>query len=301
MIAAMPEETQDAAPPEQTPEAEPTTGQPWPTPHRIAGEAYGVKVRISTDSVEALERIERLTPPGWVGHDPAELDRAAEAEEAEIPHFTLVSYDGIEHELRRDTAVLTNSGLEIALEVLDAQLRAYIALHAPDRVFVHAGVVAHNGRAIVIPGKSFSGKTTLVAELVRAGATYYSDEYAVLDGEGLVSPYPKPLSIRGPNTLQHETEVEALGGVAGRDPVLLGLVVVAEYRLGAEWKPERLSPGDAVLALLANTVPAQERPQETMAALRAVIDRSGAVALAGERGEAADLVPELLAALPATP
>jgi hypothetical protein len=44
-------------------------------------------------------------------------------------------------------------------------------------------------------------------------------------------------------------------------------------------------------------VPAQERPEETMQALRAAIDRSGAVAMAGDRGEAADLVPELFALL----
>jgi hypothetical protein len=34
-----------------------------------------------------------------------------------------------------------------------------------------------------------SGKTTLVKELVKAGATYYSDEYAVLGGDGRVSAF----------------------------------------------------------------------------------------------------------------
>jgi hypothetical protein len=33
---------------------------------------------------------------------------------------------------------------------------------------------------------SYSGKTTLVSELIRAGATYYSDEYAVIDERGRV-------------------------------------------------------------------------------------------------------------------
>ena len=287
----MPEQTRE---PEQMQDAEPR-GRRWPTPYRIAGEAYGIKVRISTDSAEALERIERLTPPGWVGHDPAELEHASDEEG--IPHFKLFSHDGIEYKLRRDTELWSTRASTSCSRCSTRSLRAYIALHAPDRIFVHAGVVAHKGRAIVIPGKSFSGKTTLVAELVGAGATYYSDEFAVLDDQGLVNPYPKPLSIRVADWLQDDTEVEALGGVAGRDPVPLGLLVVAEYRLGAEWKPEELSPGEAVLALLANTVPAQERPEETMEALRAVIGRSGAVAVAGDRGEAADLAPELLALL----
>jgi hypothetical protein len=42
---------------------------------------------------------------------------------------------------------------------------------------------------MVLPGKSFAGKTTLVAALVRAGAEYWSDEYAVLDANGDVHPY----------------------------------------------------------------------------------------------------------------
>jgi hypothetical protein len=37
--------------------------------------------------------------------------------------------------------------------------------------------------AILIAGRSFSGNTTLAAELVRAGATYYSDEFKVVDSE----------------------------------------------------------------------------------------------------------------------
>ena len=61
---------------------------------------------------------------------------------------------------------------------------------------MHAGVVGWNGRALLLPGRTLSGKTTLVAELLRAGATYYSDELAVLDARGRVHPFPKPLAIR---------------------------------------------------------------------------------------------------------
>ena len=34
----------------------------------------------------------------------------------------------------------------------------HIANHAPDRVFMHAGVVGWNQRALVLPGASFAGK-----------------------------------------------------------------------------------------------------------------------------------------------
>jgi hypothetical protein len=62
-------------------------------------------------------------------------------------------------------------------------LRIYVGLHAPNQIFIHAGVVAHEGRVIVIPGLCMAGKATLVLALVRAAAVYYSDEFAVLDAE----------------------------------------------------------------------------------------------------------------------
>ena len=54
-------------------------------------------------------------------------------------------------------------------------------------------MVAHGDRAILLPGGALTGKRTLVAELVRAGCTRYSDDYAVLDAEGLVNCTSGPL------------------------------------------------------------------------------------------------------------
>src|SRR5207247_125098 len=83
----------------------------------------------------------------------------------------------------------------------------------------HAGAVAHRGRIALLPGQSFAGKTTLTAALVELGALYYSDEFAVLDADGLVHPYAKDLSIRDHGRMQRsDTPVETLGGLAGRVP-----------------------------------------------------------------------------------
>src|SRR5882724_8587214 len=82
------------------------------------------------------------------------------------------------------------------LDGFESHVQLTVAEYAPRRVFVHAGVAGWQGRAIVIPGMSFSGKSTLVAELLRAGATYYSDEYAVIDERGRVHPYTRDLRIR---------------------------------------------------------------------------------------------------------
>jgi hypothetical protein len=144
----------------------------------------------------------------------------------------------------------------------------------------------------LIPGKSFTGKTTLVAELVRAGATYYSDEYAVLDDEGMVHPYAKPLSLRDERQEQHDHHVHALGGVAGVEPLRVSLVVVTSYRPGTTWRPQQVSAGRGALALLSNTVPARLRPEQSMKTTSRAVD--DAVVLEGERGEAADIAARLL-------
>ena len=71
----------------------------------------------------------------------------------------------------------------------DSLVRILVAEWTRSLVFIHAGAVGWRGKAIVFPGNSFFGKTTLVAELVRRGAAYLSDEYAILDENGVVHPF----------------------------------------------------------------------------------------------------------------
>jgi hypothetical protein len=179
------------------------------------------------------------------------------------------------------------------LERFSSATRLFVAEYAKRRVFVHAGVVAVNGRAILIPGRTMSGKTTLTAELVRAGATYYSDEYAVLDPRGRVHPFIKPLSMRdGGNGRQTDRSIEELGGRTGTKPIPVGAIVVTEYGEQSRWRPRVLSHGQAVLALLDNTVPARRDPPRILASL----DQAAATATAikSRRGEASETVGALL-------
>ena len=158
---------------------------------------------------------------------------------------------------------------------------------------MHAGVVGHRGAAILIPGSSHAGKTSLVAALVRAGADYYSDEFAPLDAAGLVHPFAKPLSIRNEQYVQVDHHVAALGGVAGDEPLPVGAVVMTTYEAGRGWRPRRLSSGEAVLALLSHTVPAQSRPTEALRTISRSLER--ATVIEGARGEADTVAPLLLA------
>ena len=257
----------------------------------LAFTAYGVRVGIRVSQTDVLKRVGIYLPPAW---------RPASSPRVNTLYSLVVGGVGSRPGLRRFNLLYANA-LRVARsldlgEVLDA-LEAHVQLHvaeaAPRRRFVHAGVVGWRGKAILIPGRSYSGKSTLVAALVAAGATYYSDEYAVLDERGRVHPYPKPLSLRadpGGKAIRHP--VETLGGRAGSTPLPIGLVVVSRYKAGASWRPQRLSPGHGVLALLANTVSARRQPADALATLQQVA--ANAMILKGGRGEASAVAPRLL-------
>jgi hypothetical protein len=127
--------------------------------------------------------------------------------------------------------------------------------------------------------------------------TYYSDEYAVLDAQGRVHHYARPLSIRENGYLEKpkKYKVEAFGGRPGSKPLPVGLVVVSKYKPGAKWRPRHLSAGEGALALLANTVSARREPQTTLATLQKVVSRASVVQ--GQRGEAQQVIDYVLAEL----
>ncbi len=173
---------------------------------------------------------------------------------------------------------------ELALAVLEGELHYHVAAHAPDRISVHAGAVVHRGRAIVIPGASLSGKTTLVAALVRAGALYFSDEFAFLDEDGLVHPYPRPLSVKGDGVDDIKLPVERVGGVKGTKPAPIGVLALTSYRPGADWKPQLRSRGRGVVGLLSNAPSATDRPGQALAVTRRAVEP--AIVLESERSAA---------------
>jgi len=254
--------------------------------------SYGNRIGIRTNSPELMDRMLDLIPPGWEPVRSPFVDRLysvlvprGNGQSSKVRRLNLV-YGGVER-------IARTPALADALTVLEADLQLFTAALAKNRVFVHAGVVGWRGRAIVIPGRSFSGKSSLVAELVRAGATYYSDEYAVLDRRGHVHPYARSLSIRKEATGQTERfPVGSLGGVAGVEPLPVGLVVASMYKPGARWRPRTLSPGHAILALLSYTLPARRKPRMALEALQRAVKRARVVK--SPRGEAREVVDSIL-------
>jgi hypothetical protein len=245
--------------------------------------SYGVRIGIRSNDACALDRVCHHLPSEWETMSSSFVDRV---------YSILIGGRGVRANVRRlnllygDHVQLARSlDLDSVFETLESDLRLFVAELARHRVFVHAGVVGWKGRAIVIPGRSYSGKSTLVAELVRAGATYYSDEYAVLDSRGWVHPFAKPLELREEGEFRQTKFTAAeLGGQSGTKPLPVGLVLMTQFKNGAQWRPRKLTAGKGVLEMLFNTVSARRNPERALATLQRVAAQADV--LKGVRGDA---------------
>jgi hypothetical protein len=253
--------------------------------------SYGVRIGIRSNDPGALDRVCRHLPSEWENASSSVVDRVysiligGKDPRANVRRLNLLYGDHVQ--LARSLDV------DMVFETLESDLRLFVAELAKHRVFVHAGVVGWKGKAIVIPGRSYSGKSTLVAELVRAGATYYSDEYAVLDSRGRVHPFSKPLELREEGQFR-QTKITAaqLGGQSGRKPLPVGLVLMTQFKSGARWRPRKLTAGKGVLEMLFNTVSARRSPARALATLQRVAAQADV--LKGVRGDARQVASAVL-------
>lgn len=131
---------------------------------------------------------------------------------------------------------------------------------------VHAGVIAQGSCAIVVPGSSGTGKSTLVAACVAAGFSYVSDEALCIDSRGSkVVAYPRPMllsddsirllglsgaSVPSDNDKTPLAPVD-LEGRASTGPLHVAHVVVSVR--GAPLVLEPLPTNEVVPVLLANS------------------------------------------------
>jgi hypothetical protein len=180
----------------------------------------------------------------------------------------------------------------VALEALERHLEQALAEMSPRRLCVHAGVVGIGRRAVVIPGRSGSGKTSLVRALVERGATLYSDEYALLDCHGRVHPYPRALRVRGRSGTRRLTP-EQLGATVGTKPLRIGRILVTEHVRGARWRPHVASAGRGLLALFSQAIHVRYRARRALPVLARVA--SQATVIEGTRGEARAVADWLIA------
>jgi hypothetical protein len=142
-----------------------------------------------------------------------------------------------------------------------------------DRVLLHAAAAAWGDLGIILPGPKDSGKTTLVAGLVKAGFRYLTDEATSIDPASLrLHPYPKPLSI-DPGSWQVHADLEPdtdtdtaryirdqwqvaperIRADAVSGPVGASLAVFPRYEPGADMLLQPLRRSAAVVTILEQT------------------------------------------------
>lgn len=253
----------------------------------ICFRSFGVTVGVRVNEPRILETLSSRFPPGFRHQDIRHVSR-------------LYSFHVNRGERRRgvrrfhtvysDHQILLRSESEIDLyDEFERDVDTFIARTSSTRFFVHAGVVGWNGRAIVIPGRSYSGKSTLVAEFLHAGATYYSDEFAVFDQKGYVHPFSRSLGIRVEGSdKQTRKAAHEFGSKTGNKPLPVGLVILTRYKKSKAWHPRTTSPGRSVLKLLANALAARSNPERALRILTQA--NEGTHFLSGVRGEASEVV-----------
>lgn len=256
----------------------------------VSFRAYGLDIGVRVNSAEVPADVLACLPPGWAQRRSPFVDYllslrlGGPGPRPGSRNFYLLhaGLEQVARTLNRDEALLA----------LEGELQRYVATRARERVFIHAGVVEWRGRAILLPGRSFAGKSTLVQALLAAGATYYSDEYAVLDRRGRVHPYPRRLSLRREGVVRDRPTAAEVGARTGVGPIPVGLVVFTEYRPGAEWQPRQLSPARALFELASNAYPEVAQSRRGRKTLQRVA--VSVPVLSGRRGEAAAAAEQIM-------
>ena len=183
-------------------------------------------------------------------------------------------------------------------------------------LLLHAAAVALNGRGVVLPGKTGSGKTTLTAHLVRRGYQYLTDELVFLREGGLaMRGCPRPLNVKPSGRAAVDAEgwerldspsatlvlPPAAQLSAGVEPSLAA-VVFPRFREGAESRLTPLKAGERGLRLMAVLLNARNLDEHGFPAVAELARITpGYELIYGDVREAGELVTALLAGEPPAP
>jgi hypothetical protein len=246
--------------------------------------AFGCNIRVETTCLETHTILGRYILPSLPRADSATVQPDIVVRVVRIAEKLQLAVDDVVVA----SACQVISFVPALIRVLDeAVLRRLTALRA-----VHAGTVVWSGRALLLPGITHAGKSTLVAELLRRGATYFSDEYALIDSEGRAHPYPRPLLLRNGSPEQVPVLPGECNASVGDAPVPVGWILSLEYKPASTWNVAAVPQSEAVLTLLRNTPHVlAESPNMVEAFQRAV---AGASCYAGCRSEAVHAADKIL-------
>ena len=245
-------------------------------------ESYGAVIRIESNSPDFITQAEAVARHSLLSNvktvtNKRKPDQIIELTKSKSGNYRFV-YNG--------KYLASGRSRKKLFKFFDTIVRVSVGESAKNFVFIHAGAVGWKGRAILFPGDSFTGKSTLVAALVKNGAEYYSDDFAILDSEGLVQPFARAISMRTDdgNYVPYELSIEKLGGAVGKKLIPVGLILFTAYGARKKWSPKFLTPGHGILELVPFILSFKPQPEFSLKVLNKVIDN--AIIASSSRGNA---------------
>jgi hypothetical protein len=174
---------------------------------------------------------------------------------------------------------------EDSLVRFESDFGLYVSEKLPGFVAVHAALLHVDDAVVIVPGSSGVGKSSLCVAAMDAGWEVWSDEYCLINTTtGEVSGWPRPVRQRleggGVRRIEHQ------GPVGPGVPTHVVTMKYLKKETGPILTLEPMSPGQVAMDLMANTVCARSRAEETFRATTALAKT--VTGLAGHRGEATD-------------
>jgi len=199
---------------------------------------------------------------------------------------------------------------DAALALQDAATET-LARGSRDGLMFHAAAVALDNVAVMLPGKTGAGKTTLTAHLLRRGFSYLTDEMSYLPlGDSRVSGLPRPLGLKVSGRGIVETEGwEVLAGSSttlvlppsarpSTHPPGLVAIVFPQFVAGTRPTVVRLSAAATGMRLMGTLLNARNLDGHGFAETTALALRTPGFELTfGSAVDAADEVSAILASL----
>ena len=181
-----------------------------------------------------------------------------------------------------------NLSSEDSLVRFESDFGLYVSEKLPGFVAVHAALLHVDDAVVIVPGKSGVGKSSLCVAAMDAGWEVWSDEYCLINTvTGEVSGWPRPVRQRlsggGVRRIDHQ------GAVGPGHATHVLAISYSATTSGLDLEP--VSPGQVAMDLMANTVCARSRPEETFRATTALA--KNVIGFGGHRGEVSDCLDAL--------
>lgn len=176
-----------------------------------------------------------------------------------------------------------------SLAAFESQFGLYVVEKVRGYVAIHAAMVRIGEHVLLIPGSSGQGKSTLARTALGRGHQVLTDEFCLVDPEtGLVSGWPRPIRERLVGGGIQRIPIEP--SEAARPTYVIQMSFVEDHPVGA-LSLEPMTGGQVAMSLLANTVCAQSRTEESFQA--SVVLARQVQGFSGTRGEADQALTEL--------